>query len=82
MSLFPKTMSLFKNSSLVTVAITALQRATVSPRTVFKTIFKTVFINNIMIAREISIISILSIYNIPGWNNIIRHIILRLKQGM
>ena len=26
-----------------------------------------------MIAREISIISILSIYNIPGWNNIICH---------
>ena len=82
MSLFPKTMSLLKFLSLAAVAITASQRATFHPITVFKTVFKTVSINNTMIAREISIISILSIYNIPGWNNIIRYIILRLKRGM
>ena len=66
MSLFPKSMSLFKNSSFVAVAITALQRATFSPITVFKTIYKTVFINNTMIAGEISIISKVSIYIILG----------------
>ena len=66
MSLFPKTMSLLKFLSLAAVAITASQRATFRPITVFKTIYKTVFINNTMIAREITIISILSIYNIPG----------------
>ena len=82
MSLFPKTMSLLKFSSLAAIAITALQRTTFHPITVFKTVFKTVSINNTMIAREISIISILSIYNIPGWSNIIRYIILRLKRGM
>ena len=53
MSLFPKSMSLLKFSSPVAVAITALQRATFSPITVFKTIYKTVFKNNTMIAREI-----------------------------
>ena len=66
MSLFPTVMSLLKNSSLVAVAIAALQRATFRPITVFKTIFKTVSINNTMIARKITIISILTIYNIPG----------------
>ena len=45
MSLFPKSMSLIKFSSLVDVAITALQRTTFSPITVFKT----VSINNTMI---------------------------------
>ena len=73
MSLFPKSMSLLKFSSLVAVAITALQRATFSPITVFKTVFKTVSINNTMIGGKISIISILSIYNIQGQNNIICH---------
>ena len=66
MSLFPKSMSLFKKSSLVSIAITALQRATFCPITVFKTVFKTVFINNTMIGGKISIISILSIYIILG----------------
>ena len=73
MSLFPKSMSLLKFSSLVAVAITALQRATFSSITVFKTIYKTVFINNIMIGGKISIISILSILIIPGQDNIICH---------
>ena len=49
MSLFPKSMSLLKFSSLVAVAITALQRATFRPITVFINVFKTVFINNTMI---------------------------------
>ena len=66
-------MSLFKNSTLVAVAITALQRATFHAITVFIKVFINVFKNNTMIAREISIISIFSIYIIPGLNNIIRH---------
>ena len=53
MSLFPKSMSLLKFSSPVAIAITALQRATFRPITVFINVFKTVSINNTMIAREI-----------------------------
>ena len=59
-------MSLLKFSSLVSVAIAALQRATFCPITVFINVFKTVFKNNTMIGGKISIISILSIYIIPG----------------
>ena len=59
-------MSLLNFLSSVVIAITALQRATFRPITVFIKVFKTVFKNNIMIARKISIISILSIYIIPG----------------
>ena len=77
MSLFPKTMSLLKNSSFVAIAIAALQRATFRPITVFINVFKTVFINNTMIARKISIISILSIYIILG--RIILSVTLNLK---
>ena len=51
--LFPKILPLFKKSSFATVAITALQRATFRPITVSINVFKTVFINNTMIAREI-----------------------------
>ena len=82
MSLFPKTMSLLKILSLTTVAITALQRATFRPITVFKTVFKTVSINNTMIAKEISIISILSIYIIPGKIILSVTFSLRLKRDI
>ena len=46
-------MSLLKFSSLVAIAITVLQWATFRPITVFKTVFKTVSINNTVIARKI-----------------------------
>ena len=50
MSLFPKSMSLLKFSSLVAVAIAALQRATFRPIKVFINVFIKVFKNNTMIA--------------------------------
>ena len=47
--LFPKILPLFKNSSLAAVAITASQRATFRPITVFIKVFINVFKNNIML---------------------------------